>query len=207
MIFNFIRKQSYFTEEMEYYIDIFRNINWFFNCSEELNDDSIYFDYIQENNIEKVKEKINQHLNSRGNVCLRNFFIEGEFRQETFLMRATSINEGRKDIIRIIDLINKRFLHKKQEIDFEKIENRFKYKYNIESGSLEIYRYFKALLVETYFLTQYKTFPILFNRLLNIYKNGHVIIGWKGKFISHNINIEKSPIKSIEKNEGKVILF
>ena len=57
MIFNFIRKQSYFTEEMEYYIDIFRNINWFFNCSEELNDDSIYFDYIQENNIEKVKDK------------------------------------------------------------------------------------------------------------------------------------------------------
>jgi len=207
MFLDFLYKQFVFTEQMEQYIYLFQNINWFSNCLKQLDDDSFYFDYIQENNILKVKEKINQNFNYRGNVCLRNFFIEGEFRQENFLMRATSINEGRKEIIKIMDIINKRFLDKTGEIDFKKIENDFKNKYNIETGSLEIYRFFKDLLIETYFLSKYKSFPILFNRLFNIYYKGHVIIGWKGKFASHNINLDKSPISSIEKVDGKVVLF
>ena len=172
MFLDFLYKQFVFTEQMEQYIYLFQNINWFSNCLKQLDDDSFYFDYIQENNILKVKEKINQNFNYRGNVCLRNFFIEGEFRQENFLMRATSINEGRKEIIKIMDIINKRFLDKTGEIDFKKIENDFKNKYNIETGSLEIYRFFKDLLIETYFLSKYKSFPILFNRLFNIYYKG-----------------------------------
>ena len=207
MLSNFLYKQSVFTEQMEQYIHLFQNINWFSNCLKQLDDNSFYFDCIQENDILKVKEKINQYFNYKGNVCLRNFFIEGEFRQENFLMRATSINEGRKEIIKIIDAVNKRFLDKKKEIDFSKIENEFKNKYNIENGTLEIYRFFKDLLIETYFSSKYKSFPILFNRLFSIYHGGHVIIGWKGKFVSHNVNLDKSPINSIEKADGKVVLF
>lgn len=206
MLLTFLSK-NIFTEQMEQHIRLFQNINWFSNCLKQLENNSFYFDYIQESNILRVKEKINQDLNYKGNVCLRNFFIEGEFRQENFLMSTTSINQGRKDIIKIINVINKRFLNKKNEINFEKIENNFKSKYNIESGSLEIYRFFKDLLVETYFLSKYKSFPILFNRLFDIYQGGHVIIGWKGKFASHNIDLDKSPINSIEKTDGKIILF
>ena len=126
MLLDFLHKQSVFTEQMEQYIYLFQNINWFSNCLKQLDDKNFYFDYIQENDILKVKEKINQDFNYKGNVCLRNFFIEGEFRQENFLMRTTSINEGRKEIIKIIDVVNKRFLYKKKEIDFNKIENDLK---------------------------------------------------------------------------------
>lgn len=60
MFLDFLYKQFVFTEQMEQYIYLFQNINWFSNCLKQLDDDSFYFDYIQENNILKVKEKINQ---------------------------------------------------------------------------------------------------------------------------------------------------
>ena len=67
MLLNFLYKQSVFTEQMEQYIHLFQNINWFSNCLKQLDDNSFYFDCIQENDILKVKEKINllRSLSSR----------------------------------------------------------------------------------------------------------------------------------------------
>lgn len=201
--------KSSFSNNMEQVIADFKQIDWFVNCG-KLYQKEEFYDYFQEEDILKVRKMLDKVTNYKNFVCLRNLFIEASYREENYILRkSSSVEAGRKSVIKILETINKRFLRKKGEIDFEDIAKNIimEYNLNIQYNRLEIYRFFQNLLLEIYFKDIYSELPLFFSRVFDIYINGHAIIGWQGKFETHGISLMESPINPIEPSCGKLILF
>ena len=48
-----------------------------------------------------------------------------------------------------------------------------------DSIELQLCRMVQYLLVEQYFLERFPQFPLFFSRIIDIYKDGHIVLGWK----------------------------
>lgn len=208
-IHNLFGKKINFNDKMERAIDQFKHIDWFANCGDLYNQEC-YYEFLQEDDLLKISKQLGVSTNYKNFVCLRNLFIEGRDREKNYIMRTTSsVNEGRKTMMRVLDAIDRRFFEKKQEINFDCISDKFLscYQLGVPGNSLEIRRLFRNLLFELYFAEDDENMPLFFSKIIDIYMNGHIIVGWSGKFRTHEIDLAKSSIVSINPFEGKLILF
>lgn len=201
--------QSPYNEEMEQAIENFKNIDWFANCGKLYHSEE-YYNYIQEEDVMKIDKMLDRVTNYKNFVCLRNLFIEASHREENYILRmSSSVKSGKHYVIKILETINNRFLRKNDEIDFDSISKKIiiECNLNIESVRLELYRFFQNLLLEIYFKNIYVELPLFFNRVFDIYINGHLIIGWQGRFETHDVCIVDRPITPIDPSNGKLIIF
>lgn len=130
LIDNLLRKKTPFNEEMEQAIEKFKRIDWFVNCG-QLYQNEEYFYYIQEKNVMKVSKMLDRVTNYKNFVCLRNLFIEASYREENYILKkSSSVKIGKEFVIKILEMINNRFLRKNSEIDFDDISQKMVIEYN-----------------------------------------------------------------------------
>ena len=72
---------------------------------------------------------------------------------------------------------------------------------------LQLCRMVQYLLVEQYFLERFPQFPLFFSRIIDIYKDGHIVLGWSGRFASHETNLENENGVPILPTDGSLISY
>ena len=76
-----------------------------------------------------------------------------------------------------------------------------------DSIDLQLCRMVQYLLVEQYFLERFPQFPLFFSRIIDIYKDGHIVLGWNGRFASHETNLENENGTPILPTDGSLIIW
>ena len=104
-------------------------------------------------------------------------------------------------------LMKKRAL-KANGLDLNSVEKRFLRDYGFpDSIDLQLCRMVQYLLVEQYFLERFPQFPLFFSRIIDIYKDGHIVLGWSGRFASHETNLENENGVPILPTDGSLIIW
>ena len=93
-------------------------------------------------------------------------------------------------------------------LDLNSVEKRFLRDYGFpDSIDLQLCRMVQYLLVEQYFLERFPQFPLFFSRIIDIYKDGHIVLGWSGRFASHETNLENENGVPILPTDGSLIIW
>ena len=173
------KKKIVFTEGMNETLCSFDEIPWFSCCGVSYDKPS-YYPYLQEKDPNFI-------LQTAGWKFYQNEFmpcVEASWR--TYEKRASKANG--------LDLnsAEKRFL---RDCSFP------------DSIDLQLCRMVQYLLVEQYFLERFPQFPLFFSRIIDIYKDGHIVLGWNGRFASHETNLENENGTPILPTDGSLIIW
>ena len=193
---NLFRKKIIFTDEMNQFIETVKEIEWFNNCG-KVYQKKLFYNYELEN-IENASKKLNYVKNYKEFFILENLYITADRRITNFL-RENNEKEYNWTWNKLADVVNKRFMNNSSEIDFMEIENNYCIKFNVKNNKM-IYKVFRSTLFELFFKNYMPNLPLLYDTIFEIYKDGHIIIGWEGKQIEADL-WSKEPIK---KTDGKI---
>ena len=92
--------------------------------------------------------------------------------------------------------------------DLNSVEKRFLRDCGFpDSIDLQLCRMAQYLLVEQYFFERFPQFPLFFSRIIDIYKDGHIVLGWNGRFASHETNLENENGVPILPTDGSLIIW
>ena len=195
---NLFGKKIIFTNEMNQFIEKVKEIEWFNNCGKIYQKKLFYNDELE--NIKNASKKLNYIKNHKEFVILENIFITAD-RRITNYLKENNEKEYNWTWNKLADVINKRFMDNSSEIDFMKIENNYCIKFNVKNNRM-IYKIFRSILVELFFIKYIPNLPLFYNAIFEIYKDGHIIIEWEGKQIEAEL-WSKEPVK---KTDGKIII-
>jgi hypothetical protein len=173
--------------EMKITAEKFINADWFKNCG---NEPALNVKYKMEKvqTLDEVEKKLAYKKDVKGFVTLDNLFIEAGRRSQLFLSLYHK-NEIERTWNKLTDLIVKTYIAT-HRFDFNAIEERFNSRYGIETN-LYIRRIFIETLREIYFKNLIENYPTFFVDASDVYLSGNVIIGWLGKFASHNAQVKE----------------
>ena len=202
IIDNIFGRKIEFNDKMNELIETVKGINWFSNCGKVYTKD-LYFNYKLENENNTLK-KLNQKRNYKEFVILENLFIAADRRKDLFLYRH-HYKEHQYTYNKLMDRINKRFMNNINEINFVEIDSNYWNKFNINNRKkyTSIYGIFRITLAELFFDSYISNIPIFYNHIFEIYKDGHIVVGWEGKAIEKELWNEE-PIKQ---TDGKIIIY
>ena len=196
---NVLGRKIEFSKEMKKIIEDFKGIEFFKNCG-KLYNKKLFYDYRVENGC-NIKKQLNRKTNYKEFVILENLFIVASRRLENYLN-----NNSKKDhewtYNKLADTINKRFSKNTSEINFPEIDKNYCNKFLVRNTRI-IYQLFRNILFELYFIEYIPKVPIFYNHIFELYKEGHIIIGWEGKSIEKEIWSQES----IKQSDGKIIIY
>ena len=175
------------TKEMEEMADKLIANDWFSNCGKK-SSANIKFQIAQENTIDEVEKKLSYKKDIKGFVTLDNLLIEAGRRSELFLSLYHQ-REKENTWNKLTDAIVNRYIAN-NKFDFDSIEHTFSSQYDI-TVNLEIRRIFIDVLKEIYFKNKIENYPIFLIDVIDVYLKGNVIIGWLGKFGSHEVQVKE----------------
>jgi hypothetical protein len=182
-----------FNEEMNQLAESVKTIAWFSNCGKNYTKKIFYNYYLEAE--EKSIKKLNYKRDYKGFVTLGNLLIQADRRLGSYLAKHHK-KEHDRTWNKLADVINKQFAN-----DFINIDDRFSSKFKT-TGNNFIYRIFRNTLVELFFADHIPSLPIFYNNIFEIFIDGHIIIGWEGKFNWNDFNE-----KPIEPVDGELIIF
>jgi hypothetical protein len=187
------------SDKIEKFILCVKNINWFKNCGEKYLG-KIEYDVIFEESLSNASKHLIQE--NHGNFKnIENLFGVADSRLNWFFEKNIRKEQSTRN--RLIDFMNRRFKNNK-EIDFNDIENNYCKVFSINKPRYNwFYWMFSANIIEMYFQDNFKNIPIFYSQIIDIYKNGHIITGWQGKFKSQDLCLDTP----IEKQDGKIIVY
>jgi TATA-binding protein-associated factor Taf7 len=108
-------------DEIEDFIRCIKNTKWFVNCNKTY-DKKLHYKFILEENMKIASKHLTQE--SHGNFKnLESLFSQADGRLSWFLNRNCDEKQAVRN--KLIDIINKRFLKKNAEIDFNNIEREY----------------------------------------------------------------------------------
>ena len=109
---------------------------------------------------------------------------------------------------RPVGALMKKEASKANGLDLNSAEKRFLRDCSFpDSIDLQLCRMVQYLLVEQYFLERFPQFPLFFSRIIDIYKDGHIVLGWNGRFASHETNLENENGTPILPTDGSLIIW
>lgn len=109
---------------------------------------------------------------------------------------------------RPVGALMKKRASKANGLDLNSAEKRFLRDCSFpDSIDLQLCRMVQYLLVEQYFLERFPQFPLFFSRIIDIYKDGHIVLGWNGRFASHETNLENENGTPILPTDGSLIIW
>jgi len=180
----FYSKKILFNDRMEYFIEEMKHNSWFNNCGCDYSA-GLFYKYQVETDISQVTKELQRKHNYKDNICLDNLIVEID-RRITIYLYKNHRREHQVTWNKLVDSINKRFMNIQSEIDFSHISFLFHTKYNIKTKvNLHLYSIFRGALIEFYILEYIPNIPTFYTNIIQIIRDGHIIIGWKGKFLSH----------------------
>ena len=179
------KKKIVFTEGMNETLCSFDEIPWFSCCGVPYDKPS-YYPYLQEKDPKQAEKLLLHTKNYSGTVCLTNLFKEGICRADTFILQTAGWKFYQNEFMPCVEAswrtYEKRAL-KANGLDLNSVEKRFLRDYGFpDSIDLQLCRMVQYLLVEQYFLERFPQFPLFFSRIIDIYKDGHIVLGWSGRF-------------------------
>ena len=196
---NLIGKKIVFSDEMNEFIGTTRKIEWFNNCGDTYAKKLFYkYDLENKNNVSK---KLSCIRNYKEFITLENLFIVADRRIANYI-RENSEKDYNWTWNKLADNINKRFMNNANEINFIEIDNNYSVRFNVKNKRI-IYRIFRSILFELFFMKFIPTIPIFYNNIFEIYKDGHIMIGWEGKEIEKKI----WSVETIKTTDGKMIIY
>jgi len=175
--------------------------NWFKNCGKEINF-KLKFNTEQEKNIDEVEKKLTYKKDVKGFVTLDNLLIEAGRRSQLFLSLYHK-SELENTWNKLTDVILQEYISNNR-FDFDSIEEKFNSQYEININ-LYIRKIFIDVLKEIYFRNKIENYPIFLIDVIDVYLTGNVIIGWIGKFDSHNVQVKD--IYPINPNDGILNIY
>lgn len=198
---NLFGKKINLTPEMKNMADQMIANNWFENCGKTINFGSSYkIESIS--NIEDAAKKLTYKRDVGGFVTLDNLLIEANRRKQLFLSLYHK-NEMEYTWNKVTDAIVKAYISNRK-LDLDTIQKHFNAKFGVQAD-LKLNRIFIDTLNELYFKNNIENFPTFFTDIIDIYLNGHVIVGWSGKFDSHEIQVKD--IQPITPTDGALAVW
>lgn len=194
-IHNRFFKKIIFDEDILQSICEISKINWCENVGKSIEQIYCQYDMLQAQTDREALNYLSKETNSKEFVCLENLLIEGLNRSSGYLFdyRREEYNSEWNKISEKAD----------EYVDFQKIiekENLFN-KNNSSSVNLYLSRIVYHYIICLYFKKNDPNFPTFVLDIFDIYKKGHIVVGWKGKFPSPASN------NSISKEEGILLVW
>ncbi len=206
----FFKKKIIVTEEMKQTLQSFDEIPWASCCGIPYKKES-YYPYIQETSQASVEKILKHTMNYSDTVCLVNLFKEGVSRADAFILQAAGWRFYQNTFLPCVKaswLAYEKRIKKGQGLDLNLVEKNFLNYYGFDNAiGLHLSRLLQYLLVEQYFRESFPQFPLFFSQIIDIYKAGHIVIGWKGKFNTHEVDINSDNGKPILSTDGRLIIW
>ena len=204
------KKKIVFTEGMNETLCSFDEIPWFSCCGVPYDKPS-YYPYLQEKDPKRAEKLLLHTKNYSGTVCLTNLFKEGICRADTFILQTAGWKFYQNEFMPCVEAswrTYKKRVSKANGLDLNSAEKRFLRDCGFpDSIDLQLCRMVQYLLVEQYFLERFPQFPLFFSRIIDIYKDGHIVLGWNGRFASHETNPENENGTPILPTDGSLIIW
>ena len=203
------KKKIVFTEGMNETLCSFDEIPWFSCCGVSYDKPSYY--YLQEKDPKRAEKLLLHTKNYSGTVCLTNLFKEGICRADTFILQTAGWKFYQNEFMPCVEASWRTYekrASKANGLDLNSAEKRFLRDCGFpDSIDLQLCRMVQYLLVEQYFLERFPQFPLFFSRIIDIYKDGHIVLGWNGRFASHETNLENENGTPILPTDGSLIIW
>jgi hypothetical protein len=191
-----------------------KEINWFNNCGNNYAE-KLEYNYILDENIEATKKNIVRYNNYNGIITAENLFSEANRRIFSFFHNNGKINldldftknswvKLREKIVSGFSESEVVFHDTNGGFDFIDITKKCKERLDIkETIPNFIFVLLCSIVMETYCKRVFPEIPTFFEKVSKIFIDGHLITGWKGKFPSPYLFVDKT----IDKNKGNLILW
>lgn len=160
---------------------------WFSHCG-AMADFETKFSITLAKDLDEVNKKLTYKRDIKSFVTLDNLLLEAGRRSQLFLSLHYK-NQYGNTWNKLTDVIFKAYLSN-YKFDFNKLEQDFNTRFNLHTN-LYLKKIFTDILKEMYFKDLITDFPTFFTDIAAIYLNGNVVIGWSGKFGSHNIQVKE----------------
>lgn len=193
---NLFGQKIILTAEMKIMAEKMIGNNWFENCGVSSAFDTQYRIELV-HTIDEAEKKLAYKRDVSGFVTLDNLLIEASRRKQLFLS-LNHKNEIENTWNKLTDTIVKAYISN-NKLDIDKIQQNFNSKFGVQVD-LYLRRIFVETLNELYFKSRIENFPTFFSDIINIYLKGNVVVGWLGKFGSHENQVKE--IFPISPNDG-----
>jgi hypothetical protein len=201
-MFGLFSKKIVLNDTIENFIWSYKNINWFNNCGKKY-DEKLYFQYVSLEDMKTTSKRLNQTVNSKGFTFLEKLLEEADGRLDWYLYNNHK-KENQITQNNLKDFIKKRFNKKTAEINFNITENKYIDMFSIKENRYNwFYWIFGGVIMEMYFLEYIPNIPTFYTKIFKILQDGHMIIGWEGKFSSQDLCLETP----ITEKDGKLIIY
>ena len=193
-------------EEINHFIKYMNEINWFNNCGTNYIE-KIEYNYISDENIETVKKNLRRSNNYFGIITVENLFQEASHRIYSFLKNNEKINLSVEDLkknlwFKLNEIICAKY--NENENIFNNINEKYYKTFELKKQSITfIFWLYNNAMKEKYCKRIFPETPTFFEKILKIYEDGHIITGWKGKFPSPYLFIDKT----IDNKKGMLIVW
>ena len=179
-------------EDIDLLLKQIDKIDWFCNCGKNY-EAELHYDYVLEENIAIVQKNVTRNGNYAGIITIENLFQEASHRTYSYLRNNEKINLSVENL-EVNDWVQlrERIIAKLNTYDFEKIDEKCYQNLELEKPFDGFA--FKLLLLtmmETYCKKMFPEIPTFYEKIMQIYEDGHLITGWNGKFPSPYLFVAK----------------
>ena len=190
-------------DDIDNFIELINKIDWFNNCGNKYSEELAY-NYTLEENIEVVKKNIIRSNNYAGIITTVNLFEEANHRIYCYLRNNQNINLSLENLklnswVNLREKINKRL----NKTDFSHIDDKYSQKFGLKKPLDRFPFRLSSAIMEVYCKKHFPETPTFFDKILKIYEDGHIITGWKGKFPSPYLFVDKP----IDNKKGTLIIW
>lgn len=172
-------------EDIDLFLRRIDKIDWFSNCGKNYQTE-LHYDYVLEESIAIVQQNVTRANNYAGVITIENLFQEATHRTYSYLRNSEKINlsVGNLEVNDWVQL-RERIITKLNTYDFDRIDK--KYHQNLELKKPVDGFAFKLLvsaIMEIYCKRMFPEIPTFYEKIMQVYEDGHLITGWNGKFPS-----------------------
>ncbi|TDX87286.1 hypothetical protein B0I22_1474 [Epilithonimonas xixisoli] len=193
---NLFGKKIILTPEIKLMAEKMIENDWFRNCG-KTSDFDTKFKTEFASSTDEVEKKLAYKRDVKGFVTLDNLFIEAGGRSQMFLSLHHKNKYGHT-WNKFTDVIVKEYISN-YKFDFDKIQEKFNSKIGVQTD-LYLRGLFIDILKEMYFKSIIEDYPTFFTDVADVYLKGNAIVGWLGKFGSHNVQVKE--VFPISPNDG-----
>lgn len=203
-IYDYFIKRIQFSTGIEQAIQELDTFQWCSSLGKPTENIDCDYNITRVEDIKDALRLLSRKMDYKGIATLENLFIQADNRATVYLSNNRR-REYDTEYNEVSSKLDKLF-------DFKKIEdvyNSFNEKYNTD-----VKIYLKGVIYgyihDLYFGNNDKLYPTFFLDILDIYRKGHIIVGWEGKF-AHFRGIKSDRLidwsAKISKEEGNLLVW
>lgn len=179
-------------EDIDLFLKRIDKIDWCSNCGKNY-EAELHYEYVLEENITIAQKNVTKTSNYAGIITIDNLFQEATHRTYSYLHNNDKINLSVENL-EVNDWVRlrERIITKLNTYDVEKIDE--KYYQNLEFKKPVNRFAFKLLvsaIMEIYCKRMFPEIPTFYEKIMQVYEDGHLITGWNGKFPSPYLFVAK----------------